>query len=43
MDRRPRMVSAMVTGLHAAGGLVDLPHEVTLEHAGGRLTARSPG
>jgi ABC-type polysaccharide/polyol phosphate transport system ATPase subunit len=31
MDRRPRMVSVIVTGLHTSGGLVDLPHDVGLE------------
>jgi ABC-type polysaccharide/polyol phosphate transport system ATPase subunit len=31
MDRRPRMLSAIVTGPHTTGGLVDLPHDVGLE------------
>ncbi len=30
MDRRPRMASVLVTGTDAAGGLVDLPHDVEL-------------
>ena len=33
MDRRPQMATALVTGTHVSGGLVDLPHDV-------RLTAR---
>jgi ABC-type polysaccharide/polyol phosphate transport system ATPase subunit len=41
MDRRPRMLNVIVTGLHGAGGLVDLPHDVTLEHSQGTLTARA--
>jgi ABC-type polysaccharide/polyol phosphate transport system ATPase subunit len=28
MDRRPRMATALVTGAHQSGGLVDLPHDV---------------
>jgi ABC-type multidrug transport system ATPase subunit len=28
MDRRPRMATALVTGTHVSGGLVDLPHDV---------------
>jgi ABC-type polysaccharide/polyol phosphate transport system ATPase subunit len=31
MDRRPRLTSALVTGAHVSGGLVDLPHDVRLE------------
>jgi ABC-type polysaccharide/polyol phosphate transport system ATPase subunit len=31
MDRRPRMLSVIVTGLHTTGGLVDLPHDVEFE------------
>jgi ABC-type polysaccharide/polyol phosphate transport system ATPase subunit len=31
MDRRPRFTSALVTGNHVTGGLVDLPHDVRLE------------
>jgi ABC-type polysaccharide/polyol phosphate transport system ATPase subunit len=38
MDRRPRMVSAVVTGAHKSGGLVDLPHDVTFEHGDVKLT-----
>ena len=36
MDRRPRMASALVTGTHVSGGLVDLPHDVRFE-AGGKV------
>jgi ABC-type polysaccharide/polyol phosphate transport system ATPase subunit len=32
-DRRPRMLSAIVTGTHKSGGLVDLPHDVALERS----------
>ena len=28
LDRRPRMTTALVTGTHVSGGLVDLPHDV---------------
>jgi ABC-type polysaccharide/polyol phosphate transport system ATPase subunit len=28
MDRRPQMATALVTGTHRSGGLVDLPHDV---------------
>jgi ABC-type polysaccharide/polyol phosphate transport system ATPase subunit len=41
LDRRPRLGSVMVTGIHAAGGLVDIPHDVELERAGETLTARA--
>jgi ABC-type polysaccharide/polyol phosphate transport system ATPase subunit len=41
MDRRPRMTSIVVTGAMVSGGLVDLPHEVSLERAGETLTARA--
>jgi ABC-type polysaccharide/polyol phosphate transport system ATPase subunit len=41
MDRRPRMASVMVTGIHAAGGLVDLPHDVELVQAGEKVTVRA--
>jgi ABC-type polysaccharide/polyol phosphate transport system ATPase subunit len=34
MDRRPRMASIVVTGTRAAGGLVDLPHDVAFDPAG---------
>jgi ABC-type polysaccharide/polyol phosphate transport system ATPase subunit len=43
MDRRPQFASALVTGTHTSGGLVDLPHDVTLEAAGQKLTARATG
>jgi hypothetical protein len=33
-DRRPRMLSALVAGTHVTGGLVDLPHDVTIERSG---------
>ncbi len=35
IDRRRRMISAVVTGSKAGGGLVDLPHDLRLERAGG--------
>ena len=28
LDRRPQMTTALVTGTHVSGGLVDLPHDV---------------
>jgi hypothetical protein len=31
MDRRPRMTSAVVTGVRSSGGLVDLPYDVRFE------------
>ncbi|MBX5468845.1 MAG: ABC transporter ATP-binding protein [Thermoleophilaceae bacterium] len=31
LDRRPRMISAVVTGTRSTGALVDLPHEVLVE------------
>jgi ABC-type polysaccharide/polyol phosphate transport system ATPase subunit len=34
MDRRPRIASIVVTGTHHSGGLVDLPHDVSLERVG---------
>jgi hypothetical protein len=34
------MTSIVVTGAHRSGGLVDLPHDVSLERAGETLTAR---
>jgi hypothetical protein len=37
MDRRPQMATAVVTGTLVSGGLVDLPHDVRLETAGGVL------
>ncbi|HEX8075374.1 MAG TPA: ABC transporter ATP-binding protein [Thermoleophilaceae bacterium] len=41
MDRRPRMTSAVVTGTRVSGGLVDLPHDVSLERAGEVMTAHA--
>jgi ABC-type polysaccharide/polyol phosphate transport system ATPase subunit len=41
LDRRPRMASVVVTGTLVSGGLVDLPHDVSLERAGETLTARA--
>jgi ABC-type polysaccharide/polyol phosphate transport system ATPase subunit len=41
IDRRPRMTSVVVTGTHVSGGVVDLPHDVSLERAGETLTARA--
>jgi Wzt C-terminal domain len=41
MDRRPRIASLVVTGSHESGGLVDLPHDVSLEHAGETVDARA--
>jgi hypothetical protein len=38
-DRRPKLVSAIVAGTHVTGGLVDLPHDVSLEHAGAEVHA----
>lgn len=38
MDRRPQMSSAVISGSHVSGGLVDLPHEVRLESANGVLS-----
>jgi len=40
IDRRPRMASVVMTGTHAAGGVVDLPHEVSFEHAGSKLSKK---
>jgi hypothetical protein len=42
LDRRPNLASVVVTGEHASGGLVDLPHEVTLRTRDRELTGR-PG
>ncbi|MFN2616495.1 MAG: ABC transporter ATP-binding protein [Thermoleophilaceae bacterium] len=42
MDRRPQMATAVVTGSHLSGGLVDLPHDVRLE-APGSVLAGSAG
>jgi ABC-type polysaccharide/polyol phosphate transport system ATPase subunit len=41
LDRRPNLATVVVTGEHAAGGLVDLPHEVTLRSRGRELVARA--
>jgi ABC-type polysaccharide/polyol phosphate transport system ATPase subunit len=38
-DRRPRMLSAIVTGTQSSGGLVDLPHDVTLDRRGAEVPA----
>jgi ABC-type polysaccharide/polyol phosphate transport system ATPase subunit len=38
-DRRPRMVTAIVAGAHVTGGLVDLPHDVSLDRTGGKVVA----
>jgi ABC-type Fe3+/spermidine/putrescine transport system ATPase subunit len=38
-DRRPRMLSVLVTGQHVTGGLVDLPHDVSLERSGAGVHA----
>jgi hypothetical protein len=41
MDRRPRMISAVVTGDHESGGLVELPHEVTLRRPDATFSGRA--
>jgi len=41
IDRRPRLTSIVVTGTHRSGGLVDLPHDISLERAGETLSARA--
>jgi len=38
-DRRPKFVTAIVTGQHVSGGLVDIPHDVSLEPAGAEVHA----
>jgi ABC-type polysaccharide/polyol phosphate transport system ATPase subunit len=44
MDRRPQMATAVVTGSLVSGGLVDLPHDVRLETAGGVMAGTAePG
>ncbi len=43
MDRRPRMSSAVVTGTHTSGALVDLPHDITIEHGERRMAGRAHG
>ena len=39
-DRRVRMASLVVSGSRNTGGVVDLPHDVEIESAGEKLTAR---
>jgi hypothetical protein len=34
LDRRPRMVSAIVTSRKQTGGMVEIPHEVSYETSG---------
>jgi hypothetical protein len=41
MDRRPRMASALIAGTLRSGALVDIPHDVTFEHAGGIREGRA--
>ena len=41
IDRRPRMTSIVTTGTRVSGGVVDLPHDVSLERAGEVLSARA--
>ena len=43
MDRRPGIATAVVTGKFRSGGLVDLPHDVRLETAGGVLAGIGGG
>jgi ABC-type polysaccharide/polyol phosphate transport system ATPase subunit len=43
MDRRPRLASVVVTGTHRSGGLVDLPHDVSIERPGQRTTTPARG
>jgi ABC-type polysaccharide/polyol phosphate transport system ATPase subunit len=43
MDRRPRMTSAVVTGTRTSGALVDLPHDITIEHGERRMAGRAHG
>jgi ABC-type polysaccharide/polyol phosphate transport system ATPase subunit len=43
MDRRPRMTSVVVTGTRTSGALVDLPHDISLEHGERRLAGRAHG
>jgi ABC-2 type transport system ATP-binding protein len=42
LDRYPQMATAVVTGTHASGGLVDLPHDVRLELPGRVLEGTAP-
>jgi hypothetical protein len=39
IDRRPRLVTAVVTALHRSGGLVDLPVTAGYERSGERAEA----
>jgi ABC-type polysaccharide/polyol phosphate transport system ATPase subunit len=43
MDRRPRVASAVVTGTRTSGALVDLPHDITVQHGDRRLAGRAQG
>jgi hypothetical protein len=35
LDRRPRVLSAVVTALHDTGALLDLPHELAYDRVTG--------
>jgi ABC-type polysaccharide/polyol phosphate transport system ATPase subunit len=39
IDRRPRFVTAIVTGLHRSGGLIDLPASASYDRTGERAEA----
>ena len=39
IDRRPRLTSVVVTAVHKTGAVVDLPHDMTYERSGGRVSA----
>jgi ABC-type polysaccharide/polyol phosphate transport system ATPase subunit len=41
LDRRPRMTSVVVTGTRVSGGLVDIPHDLSLKRAGEVLTGHA--
>ena len=42
LDRRPQFTSVVVTGTRRTGGMVDLPHDITIETASGeKLTGRA--
>jgi ABC-type polysaccharide/polyol phosphate transport system ATPase subunit len=43
MDRRPRMASVVVTGTKSSGAIVDLPHDIALEHGDRRLAGKAQG
>jgi ABC-type polysaccharide/polyol phosphate transport system ATPase subunit len=43
MDRRPRMSSAVITGTRTSGAIVDLPHDITIEHGERRMAGRAHG